>query len=196
MQKQLDILYSILNKISPISEDIWSIVSKYFKSKNLKAGEHLFLIDDKVENFYFLIDGVARYYYFKDNGKEFNKAFAQQQGHLISSISSVTQGTGSPFSVEILSNCSTIYIPYKDFIALGSKYTQWNALTLKIYENLIIKKERRESDFLLLSATQRYVNFLHDYEKVALLVPNYHIASYLGITEVALSRIRKELNLT
>ncbi|HIP13258.1 MAG TPA: Crp/Fnr family transcriptional regulator [Arcobacter sp.] len=196
MQKQLDILYPILNKISYISKDTWSDVSRHFKSKSLKEGEHLFYIDDKIEDFYFLIDGVARYYYFKDNGKEFNKSFAQKQGHLISSISSVTQGSGSPFSVEILADCTTIYISYADFINLGAKYKEWNTLTLKIYENLIIKKERRESDFLLLSATQRYENFLQEYEKVALLVPNYHIASYLGITEVALSRIRKELNLT
>jgi len=196
MKEQLDILHPILNNVSPISKDTWNEISKYFKTKNLKEGEHLFYIGDTVKDFYFLIDGIARYYYFKDNGKEFNKSFALQKGHLISSISSVTQHTGSPFSVEILADFTSLCISYKDFINFGSKNKQWNTLTLKIYENLIIKKERREADFLLLSATQRYENFLIDYERVAEIVPNYHIASYLGITEVALSRIRKEMNLT
>ena len=196
MKEQLDILYPILNDISAISKETWDEVSKYFKIKKLKEKEHLFYINDIVKDFYFLIDGVARYYYFNDKAKEFNKSFALQKGHLISSISSVTKGTGSPFSVEILSDFTVIYISYEDFINFGKLNKQWNNLTLKIYENLIIKKEKREADFLLLSATQRYENFLIDYERVAKILPNYHIASYLGITEVALSRIRKEMNLT
>ena len=153
-------------------------------------------MDDNVNDFYFLIEGLARYYYLTTDGKEFNKSFAEKRGHLLSSISSVTQNTGSPFSVEVLSDFTTLYISYKDLLGLTQKHKEWNDLLLRIYENLIIKKEKREADFLLLNARQRYEKFLTDYEIISDVVPNYHIASYLGITDVALSRIRKEMNLT
>lgn len=193
ISKQFDILYPILNDISPISKEIWDISKEYFHTKTLKKGEHLFYIDDKVEDFYFLIEGLARYYYLTFDGKEFNKSFAEKQGHLLSSISSVSHGTGSPFSVEVLSAFTTLYISYKNLLALGEKYKEWNDLLLRIYENLVIKKEKREADFLLLNARQRYEKFLEDYSMIEDAVPNYHIASYLGITDVALSRIRKEM---
>lgn len=195
-QAQLNILYTILNSISPIPQNIWDEASKYFKTKTLEQGDHLFCMGDKVDDFYFLISGLARYYYLTTDGKEFNKSFAKLQGHLLSSMSSVSKGESSPFSVEILSKFTTLYISYDDFIALGDKYKEWNKLTLRIYENLIIKKEKREADFLLLDATARYEKFLDEYPMIVSIVPNYHIASYLGITEVALSRIRKQMNLT
>jgi CRP-like cAMP-binding protein len=193
INKQFDILYPILNSISPLSLELWEISKKYFHTKTLKKGEHLFYIDDKVEDFYFLISGLARYYYLTEDGKEFNKSFAEKQGHLLSSISSVSLGTGSPFSVEVLSPFTTLFISYQKLLELGKENKQWNNLLLRIYENLVVKKERREADFLLLNARERYEKFLSDYSMIEDAVPNYHIASYLGITDVALSRIRKEM---
>lgn len=196
IEKQLEILYSILNEISPISYETWANAKPNFKTKTLKEGEHLFYMDDIVKDFYFLIKGIARYYYLQENGKEFNKSFAQKEGHLLSSISSVSYGTGSPFSVEVLSEFTTLYISYKDFLQLARIHKDWNALVLRMYENLVIKKERREADFLLLNARQRYEKFLDEYSMIRGVVPHYHIASYLGITNVALSRIRREMKLT
>ena len=193
IEKQFDILYPILNNKSPISIESWNQAKIYFKTKTLKRSEHLFLMEDKVEDFYFLISGLARYYYLTEEGKEFNKSFAEKQGHLLSSISSVSYGTGSPFSVELLSEFTTLYISYKDLLQLAKKYEDWNDLLLRIYEDLVIKKEKREADFLLLNARQRYEKFLEDYSMIEDVVANYHIASYLGITSVALSRIRKEM---
>lgn len=193
IEQQFDILYPILNNKSAISKESWNQAKVYFKTKTLKQGEHLFLMEDKVDDFYFLIQGLARYYYLTEEGKEFNKSFAEKQGHLLSSISSVSYGTGSPFSVELLSDFTTLYISYKDLLQLTKKYEQWNDLLLRIYEDLVIKKEKREADFLLLNARQRYEKFLEDYSMIDDSVPNYHIASYLGITSVALSRIRKEM---
>ena len=195
-EEQFNILYEVLNNISPISKKIFNKSKQYFSTKSLKSGEYLFKVEDNVKDFYFLSSGIARYYYLTDDGKEYNKSFAQNKGHLLSSISSVIGKYPSPFSVEILSDFTCLYISYDDFISLGEQYCSWNKLTLKIYENLIIKKEQREADFLLLNARQRYEKFMQEYPRIIGLVRNYHIASYLGITEVALSRIRKEMNLT
>ena len=189
-----DELYEVLNKISPIQKEQWIDIKTYFKEKTIYKDDHLFKIDDDVKDFYFLLNGIARYYYLTLEGKDFNKSFAYKKGHLLSSISSVIGQGKSPFSVEVLSDQFTVlYISYEEFINIGYKYKDWHKLTLKIYENLIIKKEKREADFLLLNATQRYEKFLNDYEEIVNIIPNYQIASFLGITQIALSRIRKKL---
>jgi len=190
-------LYEVLTDISPLSEVVWEEALPHFTLKTFPKGAHLFDIGDKVTDFYFLIEGLARYYYISDSGKEFNKSFAEKPGHLLSSISSVSmQDEVSPFCVETLSDFTVLCISYEDFRVLGTKHKEWNDLMLRIYERLIVKKERREADFLLLSAKERYQKFLNDYAMIERAVANYHIASYLGITEVALSRIRKEMKLT
>jgi len=190
-------LYEILNNISEIPKEQWENIKYKFKEKTIYKGEHLFKVDDDVNDFYFLLDGIARYYYLTLDGKDFNKSFAYKKGHLLSSISSVLNLEKSPFSVEVLSDKFTVlYISYEDFIELGYKYKFWHKLTLKIYENLIIKKEKREADFLLLNATQRYEKFLIEYKDIVDIVPNYQIAAFLGITQIALSRIRKNINIS
>lgn len=195
--QELSLLHRVLNEISPLSLPVWEEASRYFSLKTLPKGAHLFDIGDKVKDFYFLVQGLARYYYISESGKEFNKSFAEKPGHLLSSISSVSmQEERSPFGVETLSELTVLCISYEDFRALSAKHKEWNDLMLSIYERLIVKKERREADFLLLNAKERYLKFLSDYSMIESAVANYHIASYLGITEVALSRIRKEMKLT
>lgn len=196
-ENALSTLYDILSDISPLSQSSWNEAKPYFSLKTLPKGAHLFDIGDKVTDFYFLVEGLARYYYISENGKEFNKSFAEKPGHLLSSISSVSMKEEvSPFCVETLSEFTVLCISYEDFRKLSAKHQEWNDLLLRIYERLIVKKERREADFLLLSAKERYLKFLNDYSMIESVVANYHIASYLGITEVALSRIRKEMKLT
>ena len=177
LQNALSTLYPVLSDISPLPLSIWEEATCYFSLKTLPKGAHLF--------------------YISESGKEFNKSFAEKTGHLLSSISSVSmKDEVSPFGVETLSEFTVLCISYEDFRALGAKHREWNDLMLRIYERLIVKKERREADFLLLSAKERYLKFLNDYSMIESAVANYHIASYLGITEVALSRIRKAMKLT
>ncbi|MNG38637.1 hypothetical protein D3C84_1264130 [compost metagenome] len=57
-------------------------------------------------------------------------------------------------------------------------------------ESLYVKKERREMQLLTLSAEDRYRSFLEEFGALEKKIPQYYIASYLGITPVALSRIR------
>lgn len=58
---------------------------------------------------------------------------------------------------------------------------------------MFISKEKRERELPMLSAEERYRQFLAQYKHLENRIPQYHIASYLGITPVTLSRIRRKL---
>jgi len=63
-------------------------------------------------------------------------------------------------------------------------------------EQIFIAKEERESAFVKHSAERRYLDFCADYPELKEQVPLQYIASYIGITPIALSRIRQKLKLS
>ncbi len=156
---------------------------------------HLFHAGEIVTNLFFLTAGLVRFYYSDTKGREFNKSFAGP-GQVLSSMASLAESTPSPFSVQALAPTTCFLLRYADFLDLATQFPEWSRLRVKLLERLVIKREQREADLLLLSAKERYLKFLREYPELADAVPNYHIASFLGITEVALSRIRGQLGLT
>lgn len=58
------------------------------------------------------------------------------------------------------------------------------------------EKEKRDAGFLLLNAKQRYQQFLHEFGHDSDRIPLRHVAMYIGVTDVTLSRIRREMGLT
>lgn len=194
-ENQLKVLCTNLNKISPISDNEWEIAKPFFDYNYFEKKEHVVEMEEIVDKLYFITSGMARYYYLTEDGKEFNKSF-QVAGQVLTSISSLVNKTLSPFYIETIIPTECISITYNNLKLLGEKSPQWNRLNFSLLEQVLIRKEGREADFLLLDATQRYEKFLKEFSDVATKIPNYHIASYLGITEVRLSRIRNNLNLT
>lgn len=66
-------------------------------------------------------------------------------------------------------------------------------LARKLAELFFVQKEQREIDIVLLDADKRYLLFQKEFPGLENMIPQYHIASYLGITPTQLSRIRKKI---
>lgn len=192
---QLNALRTLLHRLTPLSDQAWSAAESLFDIRDYAANEHLIHAGKRVSQIYFLLSGITRFYYLAADGKEFNKSFSGP-GHAVSSILSLVTGKPSPFYVQAITPTQLLTLNYEDMLTLCRHHQEWVALRTCLLEQLAIKKEQREADFLLLSATERYQKFLQEFAHLAENIPNFHIASYIGITEVALSRIRKQLGLT
>lgn len=188
-------LRTLLSPLQTFTENSWSAAAGHFIYRRYQAGEHVIEVGQAVCRIGFLVEGLARYYYLTREGKEFNKSFAQP-GHPLTSIIALVTGQPSPFYIQALEACECLFLTYDTLTGLCDQYREWERLARHLLEQLAIKKERREADFLLRSPQERYQQFLKEYGEIADRVANYHIASYLGITEVALSRIRRRLGLT
>jgi CRP-like cAMP-binding protein len=153
------------------------------------AGRRLFAAGEVPNTLYFVVRGLVRFYYLTPDGKEFNKNFVAS-GSVVTSLGSFLEGSPSPFFTEALEDCVFVTYPMELARQLTETDIVWERLVNGFITQLALKKERREASFLLDSAMARYEAFLTDFPEIALRVPQYHIASYLGITPVALSRIR------
>ncbi len=193
--QELQKLYRQFSRLAALPDSEWSNWASLFTRHTFNSQDHIFTAGDRITRLYFPVSGIGRYYYLQPSGKEFNKSFITPGG-VYSSISSLLNETPSNVYAQALTPTICFSISYQSLKELAEHDKHWNRLVMRLLELLAIKKERREADFLLLDASERYQNFCREYESILDQVPNYHIASYLGITEVALSRIRKKLKLT
>jgi len=84
----------------------------------------------------------------------------------------------------------TIFAPFNVFETLIQEMGKWPEFSLPFVENLLNLKIRREAQFLLDDATSRYAKIQSEMDNYIGRIPDYHIASYLGITHIAFSRIK------
>ncbi|MCW8127480.1 Crp/Fnr family transcriptional regulator [Microbulbifer halophilus] len=192
---QQERLRMLLSRIVTIPDPAWEAARPLFVSRPFGAAAHLVEAGVSTETLFFLTEGLVRFYYLDAQGREYNKSFAGE-GLVVTSVSSLVTGTPSPFFIQALLPVRSLAMGYRDYLGLAESFPAWRQLQLRLLEQLVIKKERREADFLRLPAAERYRQFLREHAAIADAIPNYHIASYLGITEVALSRIRRRLKLT
>jgi CRP-like cAMP-binding protein len=158
--------------------------------------KHAYLVraGDVVENFYFILDGLVRFFYSTEDGKEFNKYFAMESGFAGSFHSLVLQ-VPCGFFIQALEDTHTLVLPNRLLRELYDRHPCWERLGRGNAEHLLLIKEARERELLLDSLETRYRRFLEEYPGLAERIPQYHIASFLGVTDVALSRIRGKINL-
>jgi CRP-like cAMP-binding protein len=136
--------------------------------------------------------GLFRLYYTTPDGAEYNKNFCGQN-EFVASYSSLLMNKPAYFSIQALMDGELLVVRFQDFEALCDRHACWEKLGRKISERMFISKEKRERELLMYSAEERYRQFLGQYKHLENRIPQYHIASYLGITPVALSRIRRRL---
>lgn len=160
----------------------------------IKKGENFIGEGEVPKKFAFVNKGLFRYYYVDRKGNEFTKGFFEENVFL-SSYSAMVEGRGSFFSIEALEDSSLIVIEYSHWKELFRQHNCWSLLLIAILEKGFTKKETREREFLLFDAEERYKSFLKNYPHLEQRVKQHMIASYLGITNVALSRVRKKMGL-
>ncbi|WP_204248127.1 Crp/Fnr family transcriptional regulator [Kiloniella spongiae] len=187
-------MLQIIQKLAPVSSREWERAEHLFHFRSYEDDGIIFSADDKPEEIHFLTQGIGRYFYIDSEGREKNKSLVQAGG-AFASISTLVSGEASHFYTQAITPCQTAAINYRSLIMLSDENKNWALFLRRIYENLALKKERREAAFLMLSARQRYECFLAEFGEESRLIPLRQVAMYLGITDVSLSRIRKEMAL-
>jgi CRP-like cAMP-binding protein len=176
-----------------IPESEWEYLVPHLVECQFEKNVYLVIAGDVADNFYFIIEGLVRFFYSTEDGKEFNKHFAMQNG-FAGSFHSFVLGAPCGFFIQALERTNTLVLPNRLLHKLYERHPCWERLGRRNAENLVLHKEAREKEFLLDSLETRYRRFLKEYPGLVDRIPQYHIASFLGVTNVALSRIRRKIN--
>ncbi|MUT66501.1 Crp/Fnr family transcriptional regulator [Paenibacillus sp. NEAU-GSW1] len=194
MEETEEPLYAALQRIAPIPREEWNAFRAMTERRKLAKNSHFIREGDAAEWIGICISGLFRLYYTTPDGGEYNKSFCKPH-EFIATYSSMLLNAPSFMSIQALADSELLMIRYTDFQSLYNRHRCWDRLGRLMAEQLFVKKEIRERELLLLSAEERYRSFLDVYGQLEQQIQQYHIASYLGITPVALSRIRRKINL-
>ncbi len=184
-----------IEKIVKIPDEEWNYACQFFKIEHFPKGSHLFEMGEVAKKNYTITKGIVRLYFTDSLGRDLNKYFGLEYA-TIGSLSSNLLKSPSTYSAEALEDTEVISMENHVLEKLYERHVCWERLSRISAELILIEKELRERELALDSLEMRYRKFIEKYPQVHQRIPLYHVASYLGVTDVALSRIRKKMNLT
>ena len=179
-----------LSTIHSLTDEAWSDLEILLEPAKLVRNEYLVREGDHVHYAYILLEGVIRVFYSSDSN-EYNKTFFIP-GMFPTPITALLSEAASELSFQALTPCQLIRFSYAAFRELFDRHRCLESLMLRIMELEWINKERHDIRMVTNDATTNYLIFRREYPGLENLIPQYHIASYLGITPIQLSRIRAQ----
>lgn len=179
-------------KTRALTDKDWS----FFSSKLIRrefSKKHLLLETGQTENYLsFIESGMVRFYIPKDeNDLTFSFAFDQS---FLSGYDSFLTRKPSTYNIETLTRTTLWRLKYEDLQRIYDETEIGNTIGRQASEDLFLKKTRRELSLLNETAEQRYLNLFTEQPRLIKQIPLKYIASYIGITPQALSRIRKRIS--
>ena len=183
----------ILERISAIPDSEWQHAKEMLIANDYPAGSFLLRAGENPMQSFVLLEGAVRVYYVSRGGREYNRAFLAEGG-IAASMRSVIAAEPSHLFIQAMVPVKAVLLRRKFVMQLYARHECWNRLGRISAEAALIALESREA-LTFESLAERYRKFLQDYAAFPYKIPNYQIASYLGITDVALSRLRKRMNL-
>lgn len=184
-------LINHLSSIISISNELEKELHKITIKKTFTKGETVINCNERCDCIYFIDKGLVRGYYY-DEGKEVTHWFAQEQEFATSFYSFITSKPALEY-VQALEETEVIEIPYTALQHLYNTFLETERLGRIITENYYIKLEERILNLQFKTAKERYQKLVNSKPSLIQRVSLGQIASYLGITQETLSRIRSEM---
>ena len=181
-------LFNYFKKFNALSTEAKNAVSEICKVVTVKKNIDLQPIGHTCKTIYFINKGIARIYYFID-GNDITESFAFEN-NIIARVESLFTGKPSRKAIQILEDAEIIAINSTKLFNLYDKYPEIERLFRLIFESAYVGTVDRIEGIQFHSAEERYNALMKEAPDVIKRVPLKYIASYLGITQVSLSRIR------
>ena len=176
--------------IQPNAEE-WEAFSRILKVKKLKKKD-LLLEEGQVCNFIaFLNSGVIREYSFQHD-RETTVDFVSEN-QFTSDYQSFIMQVPSMQYLEALNDVELLILKKEDINSLYDQYKIWERFGRLIIEKVFCIAEAKRKKIIATTHEEQYRDFAAAYPEIVRQVPQYYIASYLGLTPEHLSRLRKKV---
>jgi len=181
-------LFRFFKEFNPLPKEAEKAIAEISKIITVKKNEDLQPIGHTCKTIYFINKGLARIYYFKD-GVNITESFAFEN-NIIARVESLFTGKPSRKAIQVLEDTELVAINSTLLFKLYDKHPEIERLFRLIFEVAYVGTVDRIEGMQFHTAEERYNALMKEAPDVLKRVPLKHIASYLGITQVSLSRIR------
>ncbi|RFS17114.1 Crp/Fnr family transcriptional regulator [Emticicia sp. C21] len=139
----------------------------------------------------FVVEGVVRGCYYNNKGEEITRCFISENNLVVDYVN-FEANTASSEYLQASTPCKLIVFSAQNWEELSQTIIGWDAIKNKMVQKCMYQKSRK-NPVISQDATTRYLEFLENYPTLTNRVPLAYIASYLGVTQQSLSRIRKNI---
>lgn len=183
-------LKSTLLKLGPSPDEEIDQLVALFKEVNIPKKTSIIKPDESSDNVYFIVKGLVRIYYVKEN-KEITNWFITED-RFFAAVYYLFTGKPNPNFYEALEDTTAITAPYREMEKLYRKYHSLEHIGRKLIELYYADFLKQSYDLMFLSADERYSTFIKNSPELVNRIPLRFIASFLGITQETLSRLRSK----
>jgi len=187
-----NLLINYIKLLRPIPDDDGKIIAGHFTHKAFREGEFLIQPNKIAREMFFVTNGVIRIGSINDKGIELTHYFYNEK-RFVSIIQSFNDEIPTAAFIQAVCNAEVLSIAKSKLLDLYKELPYMKDLIEQQNQLHMIEKVNTRNSYLGEEAETRYKLFVTQYPDIAPRVPLKDIASYLGITQQSLSRIRKNM---
>ncbi len=170
---------------SKILSEIMDIVS-FEKGTNFVEKDR----ENKME--YWIVEGICRSYFLDNFGAEITLSFFTPNKPVSPNVTR-TNANHSILNLQAITNVRLLIFRNEDLMNLMKEHKEIEVWANAVLQGELQQKVAKEINQNSMNAKERLIDFRDQYSSLENLIPHSYISSYLGITNVSLSRIRKEI---
>ncbi len=188
----MDSLKKYFDQFASLKESEWELIANSLEVHDLKKGEYFLYYNKVNKKLGWIIEGVCRYCYVNDKGDEITKYFVNEN-QFMCAIESFNNQSPSTEAIQALTDIKFYTLSYEKYQILLNAIPIWSKLVNEIVTQKFIEKLNLLSPMIVLDAKTRYEQFMAANPTVINRISLGYVASYLGITQQSLSRLRRQL---
>lgn len=188
----MNILKTFFDEHSKISDDSFARLSSIFYQKDYNKKDVIVRAGEIQHYIYVVLSGVARSYVIDKSGRD-NIRTLFTPVSVIAPLQSLVNKKPSTSNFDCLTDVKMLRASFEDMKTLTKKHHDISELYSILLEKSFNRMESRVNSLTTLDATERYLELKDQAPDIEQLIPLNQIASYLNITPIQFSRIRKKL---
>ncbi len=188
----MNTLVEYINQFGSIDNQTNEKLLNYLKLEQLQKDEYFLEAGRYCNRIGFIKKGVFRIFFIDKDGNEITRYFLSEKQFIVD-LSAYNNKTLASDNIQSLTESEIIVLDRMSMDTIPTFFKEWNNILHKITENALLEKMHHRSNLVNQDATAKYVEFLKLHPNLVNRIPLGYLASYLGIKQQSLSRIRKKI---
>lgn len=184
-------LLEYFSRIMPLSEVEIKAIAETMTIKQYKKGTLLLEEGQISTEAYFVLEGCVRQYYLVNGDEKINNFFTEEQW--VISMNSFNKVAPSNHYLDCCMDCILVVGNSEKADILYQRFPKFETISRKVMENIFAEQQEMMSSYATDNPEQRYLKLLKSRPDLFQKIPQYQIASYIGVKPESLSRIRKRI---
>ena len=184
-------LIAYLNKIHPLSDELAMHLQQTLRERKVAKKQFLLKAGHTCRDISFIEEGLLRCFYFKEDMEV--SSWFMKEGDVIASVMSFFNQTPSYESIQAIEDSVVYSIEHRELEAIYRAFPEFNYVGRVLVQKYYMLSEQRLYSLRMQRSQERYDYLLEHHAELVLRVPAKYLASYLGITEVTMSKIKARM---